>query len=159
MGDTTMAFAVQRLDEGIRTTLVAHFLALPMKDRGLRFGMSLAPSVIATYVDGIRFDRDAIFGVYDDRLVLVGAAHMAVEGGLAEVALSVLPAHRRGGVASAMFRRAVAHARNLRIRTLFMYFRWGNEPIMRIAQRFGMKVIASGGDAAAHLKLQPAPLA
>lgn len=150
-----MRFAIQRLNEGIRATLVAHFLALPIKDRCLRFGTALAPAVIASYVDGIDFVRGAVFGVHDDRLALVGVAHMAIEDDLAEVALSVLPMHRGRGVASALFKRAVAHARKRCIPRLFMLFRLENAPIMRIAQRFGMRIVAGGGEARAHLKLQP----
>ena len=153
-----MSFAIQRLNEGIRATLLSHFLALPMKDRCLRFGTALAPAVIAGYVNGIDFVRGAVFGVRDDRLALVGVAHMAIENDVAEVALSVLPMHRGRGVGSALFKRAVAHARKRCIPRLFMLFRLENAPIMRIAQRFGMRIVAGGGEARAHLKLQPASL-
>lgn len=154
-----MTVAVQRLDESVRATLVAHFLALPMKDRSLRFGASLPPRVIAAYVDGIDFDHDAVFGVQDDRLELVGVAHVAFEGDLAEVGLSVLPAHRGRGLGGALFKRVVAHARNRYIPRLFMHFLWENAPIMRIAQRFGMAIVARASEADAHLKLPPASLA
>ena len=80
-----MTFAIQRLNEGVRATLMTHFLALPTRDRCLRFGTSLAPQVIAAYVDGIDFTRDAVFGLHDDRLVLVGLAHLACKDDLAEV--------------------------------------------------------------------------
>lgn len=151
-----MTLAVQRLGEGVRATLMAHFLALPAKDRCLRFGAPVAPAAIGDYVDRIDFGRDAIFGVHDDRLTLVGVAHMAVKGGLAELALSVLPSHRRRGVGSALFKRAVAHARDRSIPRLFMQFLAGNAPIMRMAQRFGMNIVAAAGNAEAHLALQPA---
>jgi GNAT superfamily N-acetyltransferase len=154
-----MAVAIQRLSDGVRATLVAHFLALPMKDRCLRFGASLAPRVIAAYVDGIDFDRDAVFGVHDDRLALVGVAHVAFEDDLAEVGLSVLPVHRGRGVGAALFERAAAHARNRCIPRLFMHFLLGNAPIMRIAQRFRMDIVTGAGDADAHLELPPASLA
>ena len=153
-----MTFAVQRLNDGIRATLMAHFLALPMKDRSLRFGRSLAPTVIAAYVDGIDFGRDAIFGVYDSQFMLIGEAHMAIRDDLAEVALSVLPVHRSRGVGSALFNHALVHARNHCIPKLFMHCQSGNAPIIRIAQRFGMNIIASGGDAYAQLNLQRAPM-
>ncbi|MGH8852167.1 MAG: GNAT family N-acetyltransferase [Casimicrobiaceae bacterium] len=149
-----MTFAIQHLNACIRDSLVAHFLALPMKDRSLRFGSSLAPTVIAAYVDRIDFDRDAVFGIHDDRLDLIGVAHMAVEDDLAELALSVLPAHRRRGVGSALFRRAAAHARARRVPRLYMHCRSDNSSIMRIAQKFDMDIAASGGDAQAHLQLQ-----
>jgi hypothetical protein len=50
-----VTFAIRRLDEGVRASLVAHFFALPMRDRCLRFGAALAPEIIAAYVAGIDF--------------------------------------------------------------------------------------------------------
>ncbi len=153
-----MTVAVQRLNESIRATLVTHFLALPMKDRSLRFGAALAPGIIAAYVDGIDFDRDAVFGVHDDRLALVGVAHVAIEDGLAELGLSVLPAHRGRGIGGALFKRTVAHARNRYVPRLLMHCLSGNEPIMRMAQKFRMNIVAGPGDADAYIKLPPASL-
>lgn len=150
-----ITFAIQHLNECIRASLVAHFLALPLRDRSLRFGTSLAPARIADYVDQIDFNRDAVFGVHDDRLVLFGVAHLAIEDDLAELALSVLPAHRDRGAGSALFRRAVTHARNRRVPRLFMHCRATNGPIMRIAQKFGLEIVAGWGDAEAYLELQP----
>jgi GNAT superfamily N-acetyltransferase len=152
-----MTFAIQRLNEGVRASLAAHFFALPMRDRCLRFGAALAPEIIAAYVAEIDFRRDAVLGLHDDRLALAGVAHVAFVDDLAEVGLSVLPAHRRRGIGGALFKRAIAHARRRRIPRLFMQFLSGNVPIMRIAQRSGMDiVIGAGGIADAHLKLPPA---
>lgn len=148
--------AIQRLDGALRATVLAHFLALPLTDRRLRFGTALAESAIAGYVDRIDFHRDAVFGVHDDRRALVGLAHVAVEGDLAEVGLSVLPPHRRRGAAIALFERAMMHARGRRISRLVMQFLWSNTPIMRIAQRFRMRIVANAGDANARLDLLPA---
>jgi GNAT superfamily N-acetyltransferase len=154
-----MTVAIHRLGDGARATVTSHFLALPMKDRRLRFGTTLAPRVIAAYVDRIDFDRDAVFGVHDDRLMLVGVAHVAFENNVAELGLSVLPAHRGLGLGVALFKRALAHARNRCIPRLFMHYVYGNAPIMRIARRFGMDIVAAGaGDADAHLDLPPASL-
>jgi GNAT superfamily N-acetyltransferase len=150
-------FSFRRLNEGVRAALVEHFLALPMKDRSLRFGVALAPSVIAAYANAIDFDRDAVFGAHDHRLVLVGVAHVALEDNRAELALSVLPEHRCLGVGSALFKHAVAHARIRRIPRIFMQCLWGNAPIMRIARKFGMRIVAGDGNAEAHLQLQPTP--
>lgn len=151
-----MTVAVQRLNEGARAALVAHFLALPTADRRLRFGSSLSPESIAAYVDEIDFDRDAVFGVHDDRLALVGVAHVAFGDDLAELGLSVLPAHRGHGVGGALFERAAAHARNRFIPRLFMHCLTENAPIIRMARRFGMAIVMDAGDANAHLKLPPA---
>lgn len=154
-----MIFAVHRLNEGIRATLVAHFLELPAKDRRLRFCSALGPAAIAAYVERIDFERDAVFGVHDDRRALVGVAHMAIEDDVAELALSVLPEHRGLGVGSALFRRAMTYARSRCIPRLFMHFLLGNAPIMRIARRFGMDIVAGADEADAHLRLPPTSLA
>ena len=152
-------FAIRRLNEAARATLMTHFLTLPERDRCLRFGASLAPQVIAAYVDGMDFTHDAVFGLHDDRLVLVGLAHLACKDDLAEVGLSVLPAHRGRGVGSALFRRAVAHARFRCIPRLIMQFLSSNVPIMRIARRFGMPIVTAAGESSAYLELPLASLA
>ena len=149
-----MKFAVSRLSESARPTLARHFLALPMRDRGLRFGVALAPTVIAAYVDQIDLDRDAVLGVHDSRNLLVGVAHVAVENEQAELALSVLPMYRRRGIGSALFKRALGHARGRGLTKFFMHFLSGNAPIMRIAQKFGMDIVAEGRNADAHLNLR-----
>jgi len=145
--------AIQRLNERQRDALLIHFLALPVEDRSMRFGTGLAPSALASYVDRIDFGQGAVFGVQDDGGMLVGVAHVAFEADIAEVGLSVLPNHRRRGFGTALFARAVAHARNSRISRLIMHFLWSNAPIMRIARRFRMNVVASAGDATAKLDL------
>ena len=146
--------AVHRLAEGARAMLAAHFLALPTRDRSLRFGTPLGPTAISAYVDRIDFCRDAILGVYCDRLELGGVAHVAFGDDLAELGLSVLPAYRRRGMGSALFRRALAHACRRCVSGLAMYFLSENAPIMRIAQRFGMDVAARDDSAYAHLQLR-----
>lgn len=149
-----MPCVVERLNDDMRASLVAHFLALPLKDRSLRFGSAVSPTFVAAYVDGIDFERDLVFGVHDDRLAPVGVGHLAIEDDLAELALSVLPANRRRGIGSELFKRAVSEARARSIPSVCMHCLSGNAPVMRIAQRFGMDLITSEGDAAAYLKVQ-----
>ncbi|HXX86293.1 MAG TPA: GNAT family N-acetyltransferase [Casimicrobiaceae bacterium] len=156
--DRLASIAVQRLDEGWRVPLVSHFLSLPPGDRSLRFGIALAPSFIASYVERINFARDTVFGVHDDNLALVGVAHVAIEGHSAELGLSVLPEHRRRGVGRALFERAVAHARNRRVLRFCVDFLSANAPILRMVQKFGMKIVSLGIEAHAELEL-PEPSA
>jgi GNAT superfamily N-acetyltransferase len=152
-------FPVRRLNGAMRATLLAHLLELPMRDRSLRFGTALAPTVIAAYTDGIDFERDAVFVVHDARVVPVGTAHVAFEDDLAELAFSVLPTHRCRGIGSALFKHAVAHARSRRVPRLYMHCLAENAPVMRIARKFGMHIVVGAGDADAYLTLQLASLA
>ena len=67
---------IQRLNERQRAALLIHFLALPVKDRSLRFGTALAPSALASYVDRIDFGHGPVFGVQDDGSILLPNAPM-----------------------------------------------------------------------------------
>lgn len=146
---------VQRLNAGARAALTEHFLGLPADDLRLRFGSWRSAESIAAYVDGIDFDRDAAFGVHDDRLALVGAAHLVLEGDVAELGLSVPPATRGRGVGSALFERATAHARNRFIPRLFMHCLRENGAIIHLARKYRMSIVIDAGDADAYLDLPP----
>ena len=151
-----MTIVVQRLDEGLRAEVSVHLLALSADDTRLRFGGPMAAEGIAHYVDGIDFERDAVFGVHDDRLALVGVGHLAFSDELAELGLSVLSGHRGRGIGRALVERAVEHARNRSIRRLFMHCLRENAAMIRIAQRLDMDVVTAAGEADAHLELPQA---
>ncbi|MGH8752250.1 MAG: GNAT family N-acetyltransferase [Burkholderiales bacterium] len=153
-----MTILVKQLSELSRTALLEHFLALAPDDIHLRFGSSLSAEGIRAYVDRIDFNHDAVFGVFDDELRLVGVAHLALdpEHDAAELGLSVLPGHRGRSVGSTLLQRAETHARNYYIKTLFMHCLAENQAMMHIAQKTGMRVIVEGGgEADAHLELAP----
>ena len=153
------AAEIQRLNDSARSLLTTHFLTLPAEDRRLRFGASLSAEAIAAYVDGIDFERDAVFGVFDDSLASVGVAHVAFGDGVAELGLSVLPSQRGRGAGGALFARAVAHARNRSVPTVFMHCLAENTAMMHIARKSGMQIIYAAGDVDAHLALSPASAA
>ena len=151
-----MSTIVQRLDERSRPALLTHFLALQPEDRRLRFGSSLSSELIVQYIERVDFDRDAVFGLHDLRLLVVGVAHVAFLNDHAELGLSVLPGHRGRGVGSALFERGAAHARNRSVPRLYMHFLNENAAVVHIARKFGMQIVAEAGEADAHLKLPPA---
>lgn len=148
--------AVQRLTEHAREALTTHLLMLPAEDRRLRFGASISSVAVIAYVDGIDFERGAVFGVHDDELALIGAAHLAFGDDFAELGVSVLPPQRGRGVGGALFTRSTEHARNRLVSRLFMHCVSENTPIMRIARRSGMAIVVAAGAADAHLELSPA---
>jgi RimJ/RimL family protein N-acetyltransferase len=138
-----------------RDALLRHFHALEADDRRLRFGSMISNAGIDQYVAQIDFDRDAVFGVFDDELNLTGAAHVAVTGGVAELGVSVLPQVRGHGVGSALFDRAATFARNHLVRILFMHCLSENQAMMHIAKKSGMRIVADRGEVDAHLELPP----
>ncbi len=144
---------LSRLD---RIALEKHFLALGAEDRRLRFGIPLSDTGVRAYLSRIDFERDAAFGVFDDDLLLVGAAHLARDAGNAELGVSVLFSRRGRGVGGALLARAHTHARNWGLRTLFMHCLTENAAMMHLARKQGMDIVAESGEADARLRLPPA---
>jgi GNAT superfamily N-acetyltransferase len=147
---------VQRLTEAARPKLRDHFLSLDANDIRLRFGSPLGSDAIVAYVEGIDFDTDAVFGVYEDELRLAAAAHVAFGTDGAELGISVLPGHRSRGIGSALFARAVEHARNRFVTRMYMHCLSENAAMMHIAKKSGMNICVDTGEAEAFLKLEPA---
>jgi GNAT superfamily N-acetyltransferase len=151
-----MQIVTRELGRLERPKLASHFLALGAEDRRLRFGLPIADDSIADYVARIDFGRDALFGVFDDELLLAGAAHLARAEDHAELGVSVLPAHRGRGIGGTLLERAHAHARNWGIGVLFMHCLSENAAMMHLARKRGMRIVAASGEADAHLELAPA---
>lgn len=153
-----MTVLTKELSAISREALRRHFLALPPEDVRLRFGSSMSAEGIGAYVDKIDFDRDAVFGVFDENLQLIGVVHLALdpEHDNAELGVSVLPGYRGKGIGTTLFERAETHARNHYIKILFMHCLTENQPMMHIASKSGMRVVAASiGEADAHLELLP----
>jgi len=145
--------ALPRLE---RAKFSAHLRALDHEDRRLRFGLALPDAAIDEYVARIDFDRDAVFGAFNDALQLAGAAHLARADAHAELGLSVLPGHRGRGIGAALLARAHGHARNWGIGTLFMHCLTENGAMLHLARKQDMRILAESGEADARLELPPA---
>ena len=156
------ATLVRELDDTHRAAALSHFLALEADDRHLRFGSPTSDAIIERYVANLNFNRDALFGVFNDALDLVGIAHLAYVPSAndgtrsAEFGVSVLHDDRHRGLGAALLARAAVHARNTHIDTLFVHCLAKNKAMMRLAQKLGMRVEFAYGDADAYLILPPA---
>ena len=155
---------VRELAAHHRSRLLKHLLALGPDDRLLRFGQTVGDHVIEAYVDSIDFDHDSVFGVYDEKLELIGVGHFAnlrdnAQGRVAEFGVSVSASARGRGIGSALFERASIHGRNTNVRTLYMHCLSRNAAMMHIAKKAGMKVQYAYGEADAYLELPPADTA
>jgi GNAT superfamily N-acetyltransferase len=147
---TPVPRALQRHE---RDAVTNHFLALPSYDRNLRFGAAVGEHTIRQYVSGIDFDRDAVFGVLDERLTLIAAAHLARGHGYAELGLSVLPGYRRLGIGSALVCASCLRCNEWGVSELFMRCAATNVAMRNLATKHGMRVLVEGGDADAFLPL------
>ena len=147
---------ISRLSGFQRAALLRHFLALDAHDRRLRFGAPVSESTVRAYVAGIDFERDAVFGVFDEHLELVGVAHLAHADEHAELGISVHREHRNRGVGGALLARAAMRARNRGVRALFMHCLRENDAMMHVARKQGMRIVTEQGEADAWLALAPA---
>lgn len=156
------AVPVRELHVGHTSHILSHLLQLGDEDRRLRFGTQTPDEVIHRYVEGLDFKRDAIFGVFDGDLRLIGMAHLAYlpnikdQAHAAEFGVSVLPEGRAQGLGTALLQRSTVHARNSNIQTLYVHCLSSNKAMMHLAQKAGMVVQFDSGDADAHLTLPPA---
>jgi GNAT superfamily N-acetyltransferase len=151
-----MQILIRELSGPDRASLEAHFLALGGEDRRLRFNISLNDGALRAYVGRIDFGYDAIFGVHDDALRVIGAAHVARSAKHAELGISVLPGHRGRGVGGALLARAHLRARNWGLRSLFMHCLIENRAMMYLARKQAMQIAIESGAADAWLRLPPA---
>lgn len=143
--------------EQVRT----HLLALEPQDRYLRFGYTATDEQIGRYVDGLRFERDELFGIFNRRLELIAMAHLAYSvdpacRSCAEFGVSVARRARGRGYGGRLFERAVMHARNEGVSQLFIHALSENTAMLKIARKAGAVIERDGAEAEAHLRLPPA---
>ena len=87
-----------------------HLKRFNSDDRRLRFGCIASDSYIDDYVSGIHYS-DAVFGIHDDDLNLVGSAHVGIQNSVAELGLSVEQEHRGKGYGTLLLNKSIEHAK------------------------------------------------
>ncbi len=150
---------IRSLSPRHRERILAHLVDLPEHDRYLRFGYAASDEQIGRYVDGLHFERDEVFGVFNRRLQLIALAHLAfptagTPGTLAaEFGGSVAAASRGRGYGERLFEHAMLHARNRGFGSLFIHALSENTAMLRIARKAGATVQRAGSESDAYLQL------
>ncbi|WP_284615862.1 GNAT family N-acetyltransferase [Aquabacterium humicola] len=156
---------IRSLGPAHRPRILEHLLSLSEHDRYLRFGFPATDAQIERYVDGLDFDRDEVFGVFNRKLKVIALAHLAYAGDgypadtPAEFGGSVAEHLRGRGFGARLFEHAMLHARNRGIDKLFIHALSENTAMLRIARKAGATVQRSGGESDATLTLPPETLA
>ncbi|WP_374349686.1 N-acetyltransferase family protein [Limnohabitans sp.] len=143
--------------------ILAHLQALSDNDRYLRFGYPATDEHIRRYVDGLNFQRDEIFGIFNRRLQLVAMAHVAFSvdpkwSTCAEFGVSVAASQRGRGMGAKLFDRAVTYARNQGVHMFFVHALSENAAMLKIARNAGARVERDGSESEAYLTLPEATL-
>lgn len=152
---------IRSLGANHRARIALHLLSLDTQDRYLRFGYLAQDEHIQRYVDGLDFERDEIFGIYNRKLELIAMAHLAKatdrnHRACAEFGVSVLPTARGRGYGARLFDRAAMHASNDGISLLFIHALSENAAMLKIARNAGAKVERDGSESEAFLHLPTA---
>lgn len=148
-----------------RPRILGHLRALDETDRRLRFGFAAGDAHLARYVEGLDFERDALFGVFNRRLLLVAFGHLALDAAppaadarvmqAAEFGVSVWPRHRGRGFGTLLLECAALHARNRGIDRLLVHALSENTAMLAVARRAGAHVALEGAESTAVLRLPP----
>ena len=152
----TASSTTVRLSGTDRPSLRRHFTSLGDNDRRLRFGARLSDEGLASYVEGLDFDRDGLFAVQDEGLELLAVAHVATAGKSAELGLSVVESARGRGLGTVLFRRAVTFLRNRGTPEVFVHCLSENAAMMHLARKSGMRIAYAGGESDGRLEIEPA---
>lgn len=155
------AVPIRSIGPAHRASITSHLLALAPHDRYLRFGYAAKDEQICRYVAQLNFERDELFGIFNRKLELIGMAHLAFSvdpqcQACAEFGVSVAEAVRGRHYGSALFERAVTHARNEGVTMLFIHALSENTAMLRIARGAGAVIESAGSESEAHLGLPPA---
>jgi RimJ/RimL family protein N-acetyltransferase len=160
---TPYVVPIRSLGPGHRERILEHLSRLDPQDRYLRFGYPATEEQLQRYVQGLDFETDQIFGIYNRKLELLGLAHLAFYedpqfAGCAEFGVSVLAKARARGYGTRLFERAVMHARNEGVELLFVHALSENTAMLKIARNAGARLEREGGETEAYLRLPPATL-
>lgn len=152
---------IRSLGENHRGRIADHLKHLDPDARYFRFGFAASDAQIDRYVDGLDFERDEIFGIYNRHLKLVAMAHLAFSVDMrlhacSEFGVSVLAQSRGRGFGSRLFDRAVIHARNEGVQMMFIHMLNQNAGMLKIARNGGAEVVREGDESEGYLKLPPA---
>ena len=152
---------IREVGPGHRERIARHLLALDEHDRYLRFGYAATDHQIRQYVEGLNFERDHVFGIFNRRLTLIAMAHLAYPAefsgaGFAEFGVSVAKHARGRGYGKRLFERAAIHAVNDGVKTLYIHALSENAAMIRIARKAGATVERQGSESEAHLTLPEA---
>ena len=146
-----------------RARIARHLLDLDEHDRYLRFGYAASDEQIRHYVDGLNFERDQVFGIFNRRLRMIAMAHLAYPGDMskanfAEFGVSVARHARGRGYGRLLFERTAIHAVNHGVDTLYIHALSENTAMLAIARNAGARVERDGSESEAYLQLPPSTL-
>jgi RimJ/RimL family protein N-acetyltransferase len=154
----SLLIPVSPLTQEHRQHILQHLLSLAAHDRYLRFGYTASDGHIHHYVEGLNFERDEIYGIFNADLKIIAMAHLALmkeanKEFSGEFGVSVSAYARGRGYGARLFERAVLHARNENVYQMYIHALSENAPMIHIARQGGATIERDGAETEAYLRL------
>ncbi len=131
-----------------------HLKRLTPYDRSSRFSeASVSNELIDKYVAGISED-DLLMGAFVGD-VMVGAVHVGLGGGTAEIGISIETEFRGQHLGNELMEHAVQWSRNRHAERLYTMCSDSNQPMQALARSTGMSITHDHGTAEAVMDLAP----
>ncbi len=161
--DAEVLVPIVSMDVRHKGKILAHLIELNPEDRVMRFGYPATDEQIARYVEGLNFECDHIYGIFNVALRIEGMAHLSIEKPqsgetLGEFGVSVRKKSRGKGLGNRLFERAMVHARHQGVGIFYIHALSENAPMLAIARHHGATLERDGSETEAHLRLPPADL-
>jgi len=123
--------------------LAAHFLALGLGDRFLRFGWEITDEQIVAYVESLFLCGDNVLLVVEPDGDVSSVLHLESMGCGVTIGLSVSTWARNMGIGTLLLPQAGLFAREQGLDTLFARNLNINSELQRLARRVGMRVLCT----------------
>ena len=137
-----LSIDIHPLEAGHRHAMQLHLMGLDAADRHARFGCTLSDTALIAWAQGIDWRQDRWWGAWtaDAEQGLLGALQLTPtrQSGTWELALTVHPALRRQGVATALLKTAAGAGKGAAVTTLVCEN--GHPAVPRMARTLGWRV-------------------
>jgi GNAT superfamily N-acetyltransferase len=135
-------YIIKRLNNSHREKVLGHFLRLDKESLYSRFCSHQNEYLLNLYVSRIDFDKNGIFGIFDDSLKIIGVGECVIEENTnrAEVGFSVEINHQGQGLGGRLLKRIVRFAKTREKTHLEMLCLRTNQKSQHLAKKFGLKI-------------------
>lgn len=134
-------YIIKRLNNSHREKVSSHFKRLDVESLRSRFCSFMNESAIELYVSRIDFNKNGIFGIFNDDLDIIGVGECVIdESNKAEVAFCVEITYQNQGLGGKLLERIVRFAKAREKTHLEMLCLRSNQKSQYLAKKFGLKV-------------------
>ena len=150
-------YVMKKLTNKDKNLVIEHFLGLDEISRYNRFCISFNEYSIRNYVEKIDYDKNGIFGLFDNDLNMIGLGECVIyeqkEGHVkeAEVAFSVKKELQGQGLGNRLMKRLVRFAKMNDMKKLQMYCLRSNQASVHLAKKYGLKISFDGTESSAEV--------